>query len=330
MPQGVVPLDAVVQRGRLTAGRSTDVSLAVDMVRASRELRAEGGFVTSRPVLSFLKWAGGKTRYASTLVALAPEYDGTYREPFVGSAAVFFALSPNRAVLSDANEDLVVCLQQVAADPKAVMALLDAMPRTAAHFAEVRTTDPAGLSPAERAARVIYLNKQSFRGLWRVNRSGQFNTPWGGYGDSRALYDQDVVLRTAEALAVAEVKCLEFEDALNEAEAGDFVYCDPPYVPLGGWADFKRYTAGQFHVADHRRLEKAMRRAADRGAHVMLTNSDTALVRDIWAEWCLWKMPTVRDINIDTAGRQSTDLVITSYTPPAIASLTSEDVSATA
>lgn len=269
---------------------------------------------TGRSALSFLKWAGGKTRYAGTLAGLAPTgYSGVYREPFVGSGAVFFALTPERAVLSDANPDLIVCLDQVATEPHAVMELLDAMPRTREVFERVRSTNPDELPPAEQAARVIYLNKQAFRGLWRVNKRGEYNTPWGGYGESRSLYDRDIMLRSSKALATAIMRCCDFEEAIGEAGRDDFIYCDPPYVPAGGWADFKRYTSGQFHESDHRRLEQAMREAADRGAHVMMTNSDMPLVREIWGDWRVQRMPTIRDINIDTAKRDSADLVITSY-----------------
>ncbi len=274
---------------------------------------------TGRQVLSYLKWAGGKTRYASTLAALAPaDWHGAYREPFAGSAAVFFEVRPENACLSDANRELITCHQQVAADPHILMDLLDAMPRTRETFEQVRSADPATLSAEVRAARVIYLNKQCFRGLWRVNKKGRFNVPWGGYGESRSLYDRDTLLRSSKLLQGAEIRCEDFADALARAGAGDLVYCDPPYVPLGGWADFKRYTSGQFHEADHRRLEAAMRSGANSGAHVMATNSDTPLVREIWSDWQMWRMPTVRDISIDSSRRESYDLVITSYEPPII------------
>ena len=140
---------------------------------------AVGGFTVNGK--SFLKWAGGKTRYAETLVALAPPFSGTYWEPFMGSAAVFFELAPSKAVLSDANEELVICFQQVAADPEAVMALLDEMPNTRDYFHAVRRQKTHDLTDLQRAARVIYLNKTSFRGLWRVNRRGEFNVPFGRY-----------------------------------------------------------------------------------------------------------------------------------------------------
>ncbi|MFY1634791.1 DNA adenine methylase [Solwaraspora sp. WMMB335] len=277
-------------------------------VRSRRPDRAE-----SR---SFLKWAGGKTRYAGTIVAAAPGFTGTYREPFLGSGAVFFELSPERAVLSDANPELIVCFQQVAADPEAVMRRLDEQPNTPEHFAAMRRRSPAGYSDLERAVRVIYLNKTAFRGLWRVNRRGEFNAPYGAY--DRPYYNRRVLLDAAAALAGVELRVGDFAAQLDEAVPGDWVYLDPPYVPSGGWADFKRYTPNQFGEADHLRLRDAMGRAAGRGVWLTLTNSDTPFVRDTFGrDFVLTRMATRRDINLQPAKRGSWDLLITNYEPPA-------------
>lgn len=261
---------------------------------------------------SFLKWAGGKTRYAETLANLAPPFEGTYWEPFMGSAALFFELAPERAVLSDANEELVICFQEVARDPHAVMAALDRMPNTREYFHLVRRRDTATLSRLERAARVVYLNKTSFRGLWRVNRRGEFNVPYGAY--DRPYYNRETLLRASEALQGVVIRCADFAAALQEAKAGDWVYLDPPYVPIGGYSDFKRYTAGQFHEDDHRRLASLMHEASGRGVYVMLTNADTPLVRDIFEGFGMARLPTRRDINLNAAGRGSADLIVTNYT----------------
>ncbi|WJK41288.1 Dam family site-specific DNA-(adenine-N6)-methyltransferase [Solwaraspora sp. WMMA2056] len=271
---------------------------------------------TGRPTgRSFLKWAGGKTRYAATIVSAAPPFTGTYREPFLGSGAVFFELAPERAVLSDANPELIVCFQVVAADPAAVMRLLDEQPNTAEHFAAMRRRSPADCSDLERAVRVVYLNKTAFRGLWRVNRRGEFNTPYGAY--DRPYYDRRVLLDAARTLRRAELRTGDFVDELDAAQAGDWVYLDPPYVPLGGWADFKRYTSAQFGPHDHVRLRDAMVRAAGRGVWLTLTNSDTPFVRDLFGpDFSIARMATRRDINLQAANRRSWDLLITNYELP--------------
>ncbi|MGW9133775.1 DNA adenine methylase [Streptomyces sp. NPDC055681] len=264
---------------------------------------------------SFLKWAGGKTRYADQLAAMAPPYTGRYFEPFMGSAALFFELGPAQAALSDANGELVVCFQQVAEAPEKIMALLDEMPNTREYFNEVRSRDVNVLSEAERAARVIYLNKTGFRGLWRVNRKGQFNVPYGAY--DRPYYNRKTMLQASADLRDVGIRKRDFAEALAEAQTGDWVYLDPPYIPLGGWADFKRYTAEQFGgEEDQQRLAEAMREASNRGVFVTMTNSETPLARDIFADFNVVRMATRRDINLQSARRGSWDLVFTNYDLP--------------
>jgi DNA adenine methylase len=259
----------------------------------------------------FLKWAGGKTRSAKALAGLAPAYTGRYLEPFMGSAAVFFELAPRAAILADANEDLVVCFREVARDPHSVMDLLDRMPNTREAYLEARAQDPATLPDLERAARVIYLNKTGFRGLWRVNRSGQFNTPYGAY--DRPYYNREKLLRASKALADAEIRLADFAEVIGEAKAGDFVYLDPPYIPDRKWGDFKRYTAGQFSDADQLRLAQAMRDADARGVFLLLTNSDTRRTREIFEGFVHRTLPTRRDITLKAAERGSRDLVVSNY-----------------
>lgn len=260
---------------------------------------------------SFLKWAGGKTRYARQLVAAAPKFSGCYREPFMGSAAVFFELLPERAVLSDANAELVICFQQVAENPHSIMDLLDKMPNNQEYFNSVRSQDASTLNDQERAARVIYLNKTSFRGLWRVNKRGQYNVPYGAY--DRPYYNRETLLTASKALNVAKIKEADFANALREAESGDWVYLDPPYIPAGGFSDFKRYTAGQFGLDDHSRLAEEMRLASDRGVWVTATNSDTPATHQVFKDFNIVRMATRRDINLQATKRQSWDLVITNY-----------------
>jgi DNA adenine methylase len=258
-----------------------------------------------------LKWVGGKTRTADVLAALVPEGTKRYVEPFMGSAAVFFALAPEAAVLGDLNEDLAVAFQEIRRDPEAVMAAIDTMPNTEADFLRIRALDVATLPALERAARVVYLNKTCFRGLWRVNRRGQFNVPYGAY--DRPLYNRDTLLGAAQALEGAEVRHADFEAILAEAEPGDWVYLDPPYVPAGGYSDFKRYTPGQFREDDHERLVACCRRLDAAGIPFVLTNTDNNAVRSLYDGFHLASVPTRRDVNLDSRRRGSTDLVVSNY-----------------
>lgn len=260
---------------------------------------------------SFLKWAGGKTRYADQLAALAPSSYGRYFEPFMGSAALFFELGPSSASLSDANLELVICFQQVAENPEKVMALLDGMPNNREFYNQERAREVESLSDLERAARVIYLNKTGFRGLWRVNRKGGFNVPYGAY--DRPYYNRATLLAASAALQDVEIQYRDFAAALKEAKAGDWVYLDPPYIPLGGFSDFKRYTPDQFGEEDQRRLAAAMSEAGERGVYVTMSNSDTPLGREIFSDFSVVRMATRRDINLQSKSRGSWDLVFTNY-----------------
>lgn len=259
-----------------------------------------------------MKWAGGKTRYVQTLTSYAPPDFCGYYEPFLGSGALFFELHPQTAVLSDSNAELMMCFRMVRDDPHAVMECLDGMLNTREYFEEVRRRDPIDCSELERAARVVYLNKTSFRGLWRVNRRGEFNTPYGAY--NRPYYNRDVLLNASKALTDATLIVSDFEERLDAAIAGDWVYLDPPYAPLGGWADFRRYTADQFVEKDHRRLRAAMCRADRRGVFVLMTNSDTPFVWELFvSNFRVLRLVTRRDISVDAQGRGSSDLVVANY-----------------
>jgi DNA adenine methylase len=213
----------------------------------------------------FVKWAGGKTALLPTLRRFIPSWYGKYFEPFVGGGAFFFDLEPDTAVLSDSNEELIRCYKIVRDKPAALLRALSALEVSETDFYDIRGTDPAHLPSVDRAARFIYLNKTCFNGLYRVNRAGQFNTPFGHY--KRATLAEDSKLKAASrALKTAKLVCGDYADLLlNDAVAGDFVYFDPPYHPVSEYSDFKRYTKTQFRHADHVRLAEAIPAESARG-----------------------------------------------------------------
>lgn len=260
---------------------------------------------------SFLKWVGGKTRTAGLLTSLAPPSAERYVEPFLGSGAVFFALGPRSALLADLNWDLMVCYEEVRRDPEAVMAALDSMENSREEFLRIRALDPQALSALQVAARVIYLNKTCFRGIWRVNRKGQFNVPYGDY--DRPLYNERTMRSAAAALQDADLRNESFEAVLDEVGPGDWVYLDPPYVPAGGYSDFKRYTPGQFHEAEHRVLADWCAEIDRRGAKFLLTNTDSVEARGLYGDFEMVSIPTRRDVNLSSAKRASTDLLVANY-----------------
>jgi DNA adenine methylase len=251
------------------------------------------------------------------LLPLVPRQYTAYHEPFLGGGTFFLALAPRRAVLADANHELMEMYAVVRDEPRGLMAALDAMQPHAldeAYFYTTRGQDPKQLSPVARAARFIYLNKTCYNGLYRVNRKGEFNVPFGRYAQPPRLYDRENLLLVARLLKRAELRCVDFEAALADAAAGDFVYLDPPYMPLTATANFTKYTSGAFGIEDQRRLAGVVRDLDRRGCGVLLSNSDTPLIRELYAGLRLDVVYAPRNINSDARGRSRiAELAIRNY-----------------
>lgn len=241
------------------------------------------------PCKPFLKWAGGKRRLVPELSRRLPAQIGTYLEPFVGGGALFFALSGTgrwqRAVLSDANAELVLTYQAVRDDVEGVIRELSRHVATEEHYYAVRALTPADLSRTESAARMIYLNRTCYGGVYRVNAAGKFTGTYSKDQRGLIICRPDNLRAASAALDGVEIMCCDFETAMGLAGAGDAVYCDPPYVPLGATSNFTSYTPGKFRHRDQELLRSAADCARARGASVLASNSDTQAARDIWSGW---------------------------------------------
>lgn len=259
-----------------------------------------------RPIL---KWAGGKQALAARLLpSFASGFD-RYFEPFLGGASVFLALRPERAVLCDRNAWLIETYRAVRDRPDEVARELSSLRNTREEFLRLRALDPATLDPARRAAQLIYLNKTCFRGLFRVNRSGRFNVPYGGY--DRRTFDRANLEAFADALRGVDLRAGDFETGLAGITARDFAYLDPPYHRLGGYSDFNRYTDEPFGESDHARLASACRELDRQGVRWALTQSDTALVRRLFAGFRVQEIDARREINLAAGRRDVVELLVT-------------------
>jgi DNA adenine methylase len=251
---------------------------ALRLRRSASPLRTSMERVEAAP---FLKWVGGKTSLLPELLRHVPDRLRRYHEPFVGGGALFFAVAPRRAVLSDNNAELIHCYTQVRDD---VYRVLDALSRhvyDTGHYQSVRALDPMRLTAAQRAARFVYLNKTCFNGLWRVNRAGRFNVPIGRYRNPR-FHDPATLIAASEALRGVDILHAPFEDALAKAAPGDFVYLDPPYDPVSETSSFASYTADGFTWDDQKRLARCCIALNRRGVRFLLSNSTTNRVRDLY------------------------------------------------
>ena len=283
----------------------------------------------------FLKWAGGKQQLLPSLTAAAPPHFGRYIEPFLGGGALFFALthrgdlSPRgrRALLADLNAELITAYTAVRDDLPALVARLKASERAyleadsearAALFYRVREETPA--SPLEVAARLIFLNKTCFNGLYRVNRSGRFNVPHGRYARPRIL-DVAALEAASAALQGVELRDADFEAACAGASSGDFVYLDPPFHPLSPTSSFTAYTQANFGRDDQLRLKWLLDDLTARGVLVMLSNSPHPWLEGLYeadrGRYHLARVPARRAINARGSGRGAIDeLLVTNYPPP--------------
>jgi len=266
--------------------------------------------VQSQP---FLKWAGGKTQLLAELIARRPAAYNVYYEPFLGSGAFYFALSPVQAVLSDINDDLVNAFQVVRDNPEDLINKLSTYENSKDFFYEMRALDAGSLSSLDRAARLIYLNRTCFNGLYRVNKQGQFNVPFANYKNPNFVQGPKL-LADSNLLQGANIQHASFGTVLESAKKGDFVYLDPPYFPLGGYSDFKRYNKEQFHKEDHEKLAELYNQLSDRGCYVMLSNSDTPFTRELYKNWRIDIVYAKRMINCDATKRgEVTEIIVTNY-----------------
>lgn len=290
---------------------------AVSAATASQRVGSAGViYPVATPIL---KWAGGKTQLLKYYSSLYPAEFNRYFEPFVGGGAVFFnqiAKNPNlRAVLSDSNAELINCYNMVKNDVGTVIRLLKKHRNDKEHFLRVRALDVANLSPQERAARLIFLNKTCFNGLHRVNRKGQFNVPFGKYTNPK-ICDEVNLRAAAIALCNTKLTVSNFETVLSQAKEGDFVYLDPPYQPLNATSSFTSYTSNAFKETDQERLRNVFKKLTDKGVHAMLSNSDTPLIRELYDGFRIETVYANRAINSkgDKRGRVA-EVAILNYSP---------------
>ncbi|MDP2312087.1 MAG: DNA adenine methylase [Pseudomonadota bacterium] len=259
----------------------------------------------------FLKWVGGKRQLLPALLPHTPPRFGRYHEPFVGGGALFFHLRPARAALSDTNARLIRTWRGVRDHVEDVIGLLRAYPHDRGFFERLREDAVDERSDAEVAAWFIYLNRTGFNGLYRVNRNNRFNVPFGSYTNP-TICDADVLRLASAALADTELHVEDFGMVLTRAEPGDFVYFDPPYVPLSATSSFTAYTAGGFGMAEQARLRDTARALKASGVHVILSNSSAPAVHELYADG-FQRTPVAanRAINCDASKRGAvTELIL--------------------
>jgi len=257
----------------------------------------------------FVKWAGGKAQLISQLAPFFPVSFRRYIEPFVGGGAVFFhlfrqgQLADQESLLIDRLDELINCYRTVQNQVEDLIAGLrqhEPHKHDKEYFYSVRawdrSSDYARRDEIERAARFLYLNRTCYNGLYRVNRRGEFNVPFGRHRNP-TICAADNLRAASRALQGAVLLASDFTRCLETAEAGDFVYLDPPYDPLSSTANFTSYTSDDFGAADQRRLADLFRELDRRGCYVMLSNSSTPFIRELYRGYEQVEVEAIRAIS---------------------------------
>lgn len=260
-----------------------------------------------------LKWAGGKTQLLPDILTRMPRQYNKYIEPFVGGGALFFCLNNGNSVIADSNPELINLYNQVANNCDIVIDELSKYRNDEEMYYEVRSKDWTLCTPTEAAARMLYLNRTCFNGLYRLNKKGMFNTPYGKYKNP-TICNEEKLRAASKLLKNTIIECGDYLEILKKyANEGDFVFLDPPYVPISEYADFKRYTKEQFYEQDQINLANEVKRLVNNGCKVMITNSNHPLVHELYKDYKIDIITTKRNINRCGNKRKGEDVIVTTY-----------------
>lgn len=271
----------------------------------------------------FVKWVGGKRQLLKQFRELdlyPPEafspMTNTYYEPFVGGGAVFFDLLPKNAKLSDLNSELVITYNVIKSNVDELIESLQKHIYDKEYYLKVRAEKVEDLSEIEVASRFIFLNRTGFNGLYRVNKGGQFNVPFGRYSNP-VICDEDNLRRVSDALRDVVITHQDYKNVLETAQNGDFIYFDPPYYPVSTTSSFTSYTTEGFLEREQTELRDTFITLHERGCFVMLSNSDTPLINKLYSGLngiTINKITASRAINSKGTGRgKITEVLITNY-----------------
>ena len=263
-----------------------------------------------------VKWVGGKRQLLDRLMPLFPESYATYCEPFIGGGAVLFALQPKKAIINDINSELIGVYRAIKDDVDVLIKRLAQFENTKECFYDVRSWDRNAelynqLTDIDKAARVIFLNKTCYNGLYRVNSAGEFNTPFGRYKNPN-IVNESTLRAVHEYFNTADVTILNtsYSEAVQGLPEDSFVYLDPPYDPISVTASFTGYNAGGFSREDQIALRDCCRRLDAAGIKFMLSNSATEFIQDIYSDFKITIVPAKRAINSVGSKRGCVDEVV--------------------
>lgn len=275
--------------------------------------------MTSINAQPFVKWAGGKRQLLDRVKARLPKHFNGYMEPFVGGGAVYFGLQPEKAIINDINESLINAYRQIQISPEEFVNVISEHDRKIAdagkeYYYKVRELYNDKLMRAEYdmelAVLFVFLNKHCFNGLYRVNGSGLFNVPYNN--SVKESCSRENILAVSRSLQKVCIKSGDFQDACELAKKDDFIFLDSPYAPLNP-TSFDSYTKEGFDIESHKRVAVVFRELTKRGCYCMLTNHNTELINELYADFNKTVVDVRRMINSDAKNRVGKEIIITNY-----------------
>lgn len=267
------------------------------------------------------KWVGGKRKLLPVLKDIVPTSFNNYYEPFVGGGALLFSLQPKNAIINDANKELIEMYKTIRDSPTAIINNLrkHEMNNSKEYFLNIRELDRkkcfSELSDIDRAARLLYMLRVDFNGLYRVNKKGQFNVPYGKYKNPK-IVDEKNIYAVSNYFKNNNIKfyCGDFFKSIENVDRDDLVYFDPPYIPLTATSDFTSYTAEGFTMDDQKRLRDTFFELSKRGAYVILSNSDTQYTRELFYGANIHEIKVGRSINSNGEKRGKVgEVIVTNF-----------------
>lgn len=255
----------------------------------------------------FMKWAGGKRQLLSQINNYLPETYNTYFEPFVGGGAMFFYLLPPNSVLIDINEELINAYKVIKNNIEELIPALKQHINDKDYYYKIRKLDRnpieySELTDVQRASRIIYMNKTCYNGLYRVNKSGEFNVPFGEYKNPK-ICDEENLRAISNALQNVKIYHDSFIKVLDLAKKNDFIYFDPPYAPLSSSANFTNYNKEDFGFNEQKTLFQTFKKLDKRGCKILLSNSYIEFILDLYQDYNIHELTATRQINSDPSKR---------------------------
>lgn len=267
-------------------------------------------------VVPVVKWVGGKRQLLDEITPRLPKRITTYCEPFLGGGAVLFSLQPKNAIVNDLNADLMLVYEVIRDNVELLIAALERHENTAEYFYNIRDLDRdkdayREMPSVERASRIIYLNKTCYNGLFRVNASGEFNSPFGHYKNPN-IVNAPVLKAVSKYLTANNIQLFhtDFEEVLRQVPRSGFVYLDPPYDPVSDTASFTGYNRGGFGREEQERLKLCCDELTARGVRFLLSNSATSFIRELYTGYTVEVVHAKRAINSDASKRGAVEEVL--------------------